>query len=270
MSNDIELRNTFDKVSELYDLVRPHYPELLFDTIVKVVRLDEDAKLLEIGPGTGQATEPLVKRGYDITAVELGSNLAEFAREKLANYKNLKIITGAFEEINLESTSFDLIYSATAFHWIKPEVKFKKSYDLLKNGGYLAIIHTNHVSEEREDKFFYATQPIYNRYYPEEKDFNVRVKLVEDLKLDKYDNKYFIPVFFKTFPLVVRYSASKYIQLLNTYSAVISMKPEQRIKFLKDIEELIDEKFGGSIQKHFAMGLTLLRKKDENKRFVSE
>ncbi len=263
MSQDNKLRTTFNKVAELYDLVRPHYPEQLFDSIVKVAQLHESAKLLEIGPGTGQATEPFVKRGYDITAVELGSDLADFTRDKLAEYKNLKIITGAFENINLESTSFDLIYSATAFHWIKPEVKFYKPYNLLKSGGHLAIIHTNNVSAEKEDEFFYALQPIYKKYRPGGEDLDgVHVKLADDLKPDEYDENYFERVFFRVYPFDVSYSAKKYVQLVNTYSATILMKPEERISFFKEIEELIDEKFGGSVQKYFAMTLTLLRKKD--------
>ncbi len=263
MSKDKKLRTTFNKVAELYDLVRPHYPEQLFDTIVEIVQLQEDAKLLEIGPGTGQATEPLAKRGYDITAVELGSDLADFARDKLSKYKKLKIITGAFEEIKLESTSLDLIYSATAFHWIKPEIKFSKPYDLLKRGGHLAIIHTNHVSREKEDKFFYAIQPIYKKYKPGGKyDDEIRPILEEELKPDKYDKRFFELVFFKTYPLTIRYSASEFIQLLKTYSPTISMKAEERLKFLKEMEELINDEFDGSVEKHFAMSLSLLRKKD--------
>jgi len=263
MSQDNKLRTTFNKVAELYDLVRPHYPEQLFDSIVKVAQLHESAKLLEIGPGTGQATEPFAKRGYDITAVELGPDLADFTRDKLANYKKLKIITGAFEDINLGSSLFDLIYSATAFHWIKPEVKFSKSYNHLKSGGHLAIIHTNNVSAEKEDKFFYALQPIYKKYRPGGEHLDgVHVKLAEDLKADEYDENCFEQVFFRVYPLDVSYSAQKYVQLVNTYSSTILMKPEKRIRFLKEIEELIEKKFGGSIQKYFAMTLTLLRKKD--------
>ena len=263
MGTDKKLRTTFNKVAELYDSIRPHYPEQLFNTIVKSAQLQEGDKLLEIGPGTGQATEPFVKMGYDITAIELGPDLADFAKEKFSGYKNLKIITGAFEEVELESSSFDLIYSATAFHWIKPEIKFSKPYDLLKSGGYLAIIHTNHTSKEREDKFFYAIQPIYKKYKPGGKyDNKICPVLEEELKPDKYDEKYFEQVFFNTYPLTISYSASEFVQLLNTYSPTISMKSEQRLKFLKEMEELINDKFDGSIDKYFAMSLSLLRKKD--------
>lgn len=132
MSENVKLRTTFNNVSSLYDSVRPNYPEQLFDDLIETVQLQKDAKLLEIGPGTGQATQPFVKRGFNITAVELGNDLADFVRKKFADNNNFKVITGAFENIDLKDKSFDLIYSATAFHWIKSEIKFSKPYKILK------------------------------------------------------------------------------------------------------------------------------------------
>ncbi len=127
---------------------------LFFDTLVQTTKLPSQAHLLEIGPGTGQATQPLAKRGYKITAIELGSELASVARETLKNYADVQVLTGAFEEIELPEQSFDLVYSATAFHWIKPEIQFTKPYKLLKSNGHLAIIHTNHVSDEKRRRLF--------------------------------------------------------------------------------------------------------------------
>jgi ubiquinone/menaquinone biosynthesis C-methylase UbiE len=263
MSENVKLRTTFNNVSSLYDSVRPNYPEQLFDDLIETVQLQKDAKLLEIGPGTGQATKPFVKRGFNITAVELGNNLADFVRKKFADNNNFKVITGAFENIDLKDKSFDLIYSATAFHWIKSEIKFSKPYEILKKGGHLAIIHTNHVSKEKEDKFFYACQPIYKKYKPGGK-YNDKLKpiLEKELKPKEYDNNFFEQVLFETYPVDISYSADEYIKLLNTYSPTLSMETEQRNKFLNEIKELINNKFDGNIEKNFAMSLTILRKKD--------
>ena len=71
-----ELRATrraiFDEVPELYDRVRPGYPAQLFEDVVGLSGIGARARVLEIGPGTGQATLPLAQRGYELTAVELG------------------------------------------------------------------------------------------------------------------------------------------------------------------------------------------------------
>lgn len=259
---DINLRTTFNNEAELYQAVRPHYPEELFDTLVRITKLHSDAHLLEIGPGTGQATEPLARRGYRITAVELGADLAEVGQRVLRKYKNVQIITGAFEDIDFPPESFDLVYAATAFHWIKPEIKFTKPHKLLKSAGHLAIIDTNHVSDEAGDKFFFASQPIYKKYTGDSYDKKFRLKRTAELKADKIDKTLFAQIFFKAFPLVIRYSAKEYAQLLNTFSDTISMDPDRRTGFLNGIEKLIKEKFDGSIMKHFAMTLTIAKKRD--------
>ena len=198
MKKDIALRTTFDSQAELYQAIRPHYPEVLFNTLVKIARLKKDSNLLEIGPGTGQATEPLAKIGYKITAVELGAELANVARRELKKYKNVEILPGAFEEIELSPKSFDLIYAATAFHWIKPDIKFTKTHELLKPEGHLAIIGTNHVSDEAGDDFFFAAQPMYKKYkHGENYDEFFRLPQAAQLKADPVDENLFTPIFFK-------------------------------------------------------------------------
>jgi ubiquinone/menaquinone biosynthesis C-methylase UbiE len=257
-----DLRKTFDEEAELYDISRPHYPAELFDTIIKNANLQPGSKLVEIGPGTGQATLPLAEHGFEIIGIELGAALADVARRNAEKYNKVKIITGAFEDVELPQSTFDLVYSATAFHWIKPEVKFSKPHKLLKVGGSLAIINTCHVSDENGDAFLLASQPIYKRYKPGGKyDENLKFNRTSELKADKIDEKLFALTFFHAFPLAIQYTAKEYTQLLSTYSPQISMEPQNRADFMVAIEKLINEEFGGSIKKHFAMTLTMAKRK---------
>ncbi len=261
MNSHPERRTTFDNNAKTYRLIRPTYPEALFEDLVTSAKLKAGAHLLEIGPGTGQATLPLAKRGYSITAIELGEELAEEARDYLKDFKKVKILTGAFEEIELPSESFNLIYSATAFHWIKPELQFTKTHQLLKLDGCLAIIHTNHVSDKEGDAYFHATQSIYAQYDPtDDKDF--RLPKIADLKPTLFNESLFTPILFKTYPLAVRYTAKEYVDLLSTYSPTLAMPAEIRTKFLDAIEDVINQQFNGSILKHFAMSLSIAQRKD--------
>jgi SAM-dependent methyltransferase len=77
------LRTTFDQVPELYDHARPTYPPQVFADLSALAELPAKARLVEIGCGTGQATLPLAERGFAITCVELGGQLAAFAQRKL-------------------------------------------------------------------------------------------------------------------------------------------------------------------------------------------
>ena len=126
----------------------------------------------------------------------------------------------------------------------------------------MGVIDTNHVSDKAGDKLFFASQPIYQKYKPGgEHDDNFRLSRAAELKAYEVDEKLFTPVFFRAFPLVVPYSAKEYAQLLNTYSPTLSMEPDQRARFFEEIKKLIQRDFGGSTQKHFAMTLTVVRKK---------
>lgn len=265
MNNNLALKTTFNSAAERYHARRPNYPPGLFEKLVIDTHLPKHAELLEIGPGTGQATKPLAERGYNITAVELGDALAAKAREVLADYPNADVITGAFEDVELPAEHYDLVYSATAIHWIKPEFKFAKPYQLLKTNGYLAIIHTAHVSDEAGDKFFHASWPIYRKYDRTDTATDTpgfELPKLEDLQPpEKIDENVFSLEGFTVFPLTASYSSQEYIELLATYSPHLSLSEEKRAAFLKQIKELIDTDFGGHMDTHYGMTLTVAKKK---------
>jgi ubiquinone/menaquinone biosynthesis C-methylase UbiE len=156
---DQRLRAVFDEIADLYDRARPNYPEELFDALVETTTIDANSRLLEIAPGTGQATLSLAKRRFNITAIELSSRMSAIARKHLRDYGAVQVITGAFEDADLPDNSFDLVYVATAFHWISPDAQFQKPHRILKSNGHLAVILGSHISGG-DNRFFEATQPL--------------------------------------------------------------------------------------------------------------
>lgn len=252
----------FNSAAAAYHATRPRYPEALFDALAREAGLRAGSRLLEIGPGTGQATEPLARRGYSIIAIELGDDLAAIARAALAQYPNVQIRTGAFEDAELPPQSFDLVYAATSLHWVTQEHRFSKPYMLLKKDGCLAIISTHHISDDEDDAFFFASQPIYRKYRPGGKhDDSFRLPKLSDVQAERMDGSLFAHVFFGIFPITIRYSSRDYAMLLSTYSPVLAMDPALRARFLGEIESLIERDFGGSIQKRFGMSLTIGKKR---------
>src|SRR4051812_20711930 len=112
------LRETFEQAPELYDRVRPGYPDALFEDLEELAGLRPGSRVLEVGCGTGQATVALARRGYEIVAVELGAGLAGLARRNLAAFGAARVVNAAFEEWPLPAESFDVVAVATAFHWL--------------------------------------------------------------------------------------------------------------------------------------------------------
>lgn len=128
------LRATFGEAAELYDRARPGYPQEMFDDLGTLAGVGPGCRVLELGPGTGQATVPLAERGCRIVAVELGAELARVARRNLAAFPQAEVVNAAFEDWPLPDGPFDAVVSATAFGWIDPAVRVVKAADARRTG----------------------------------------------------------------------------------------------------------------------------------------
>lgn len=138
-------RESFNQAAELYDEVRPSYPTELIDWVIKKSGINHSDTLLEIAPGTGQCTKKFAEKDFTIHAVELGDNLARLLMKNMEG-KNVTVDVSPFETWESpKDKKYKLIYCATAWHWIDPEVKYKKTADLLTDDGRLAIIWNNGI-----------------------------------------------------------------------------------------------------------------------------
>jgi hypothetical protein len=135
-----------------------------------------------------------------------------------------------------------------------------KSHNILKDKGYLAIIHTNHVSDEEGDKFFIASQPIYDRYDYTDKHQKPRLPKNEEVKPSDVNAHLFKLIHFQIFPVIITYTANNFVKLLNTFSNHLAADKEIQYAFYQEIENLINKEFEGIIDKHFSMSLTIAKK----------
>jgi trans-aconitate methyltransferase len=107
---------------------------------------------LEIGCATGKATIPLAHRGFRITCIEAGSALTAAARSNLAAFPDVEIIESAFETWSPRAgVQFDLVFAATAWHWLDPATRHQRAWKLLRAGGHLAFWSATHVFPENGD-----------------------------------------------------------------------------------------------------------------------
>src|SRR6266511_1682703 len=162
------LRWTFEHVTALYDRARPNYPSQVFDDLVELARLPESGRIVEIGCGTGQATVQLAARGYRITCVELGEQLASIARRNLLPYPAVEVINADFERWEQARGDFDAGVAFTAFHWSAPDVRYAKAASLLRDQGKLGLVTTEHVLPPDGDDFFIEVQEDYEAVVPDD------------------------------------------------------------------------------------------------------
>ncbi|WP_217706307.1 class I SAM-dependent methyltransferase [Paenalkalicoccus suaedae] len=149
-----------------YDKWRPTYCSEMFKDILAFSQIDKGSKVMEVGIGTGQATRPFLEVGCDVTAVEIGADLAEYARAKYREYSNLSVEQVAFEDASYPAESIDLLYSATAFHWIPEDIGYSKAASLLKPNGTLALFWNRPFVSRPDDDVHQAIRRIYQTYRP--------------------------------------------------------------------------------------------------------
>jgi Dimethyladenosine transferase (rRNA methylation) len=237
----MDLRFSFNEDAENYDKMRPTYCRELFNDIIKYSELTKDKRAVEIGIGTGQATTPFLMTGCHVTAVELGENLAEYSKEKFKEYKNFQVCHSSFEDFKCEDNSIDIIYSATAFHWIPEDIGYPMMLKLLKNNGVIALFWNKPFPAKEDYLLHEKIQSIYQKYRP------TNMKTVEPAserykRISETIKSYgFKDLEMKLYHSNRKFSSSEYISLLNTYSDHRAMPEHTKQLFESEIEEAIVE-----------------------------
>jgi ubiquinone/menaquinone biosynthesis C-methylase UbiE len=131
-------RGLFDQVARLYEATRPGYPPELAEFVAATAGIGAGAAVLEVGCGTGQLTERLVPLRFALTAIDVGTSMIKVAEERITG-GGAQFLAVSFEELDAAEASFDLVISGAAFHWVDPEVGFRKAARLLRPGGWIAV-----------------------------------------------------------------------------------------------------------------------------------
>jgi SAM-dependent methyltransferase len=256
------LRTTFDSVAELYESARPDYPEELFDILVERTGFSASARLLEVGSATGKATLPLARRGFTITCIEIGSKLAAVARRNLADFPAVEVIEGAFETCAvLVPHSYDLVYAATAWHWIDPGTRYARAAELLRPGGHLAWWSAAHVLPVGGDPFFADIQEIYDEIgegLPEGAERS-RPDRLSDERNEVERSGLFRLVLTREFDWEISYDADGYLRLLDTFSGHIAMQAWQRDRLYGEIRRRLALRPDGRLRRHWGAVLHIAR-----------
>jgi SAM-dependent methyltransferase len=129
----------FNQVAAEYDRARRGYPEELVDAACSLAGLGADSRIVEVGCGTGKLTRALAERGLRVDAVDPGSELVAIARAHLREAP-VRFHLARFEDVDLPAGTYEALFSATAFHWVEPDVAWPKAARLLRPGGVIALL----------------------------------------------------------------------------------------------------------------------------------
>ena len=248
-----ELHMTFDEVADLYDQARPAYPPEMIEA-VNAVLLETEGRILEIGCGTGQATLPFARQGYSITALEPGRNLAVLAAKNLAEFPQVNIQTTTFEDWAGAARQYDLVMSATAFHWVSPEIRYLKSAQSLAPDGWLALFWN--MEAEDQSRLGQEIQEIYDKYMPPSQAHpyathhpgspNAGLDTTTSVWQEEIEqSRLFKDVNVLQFSWTQWYATEQYLQLLETFSDHQTLPSETKNALFDGIAQALARHGGG-------------------------
>lgn len=272
---DRSRRSLFSKSAETYD-ARPGYPERVFDLLAERCGLGPGVDVVEIGPGTGQATHPLLDRGASVVAVELGAEFAELLRERFEG-RRLRVEVGAFEDIApallAQGLSVDLVVAATSFHWVPTGPGLTSAADLLRPGGWLALWWNSFGDPDRPDPFHDALEPLLAELAPSlltipsaacvRSPLNPSVPHATDAAARIADidaTGRFGPVHHETIAWTGRHTAVELRQMFASFSPWLALPDDQRTAVLDAVERLATEEFDGVVERPYLTPMYLAQR----------
>lgn len=239
------LGGAFDRAAAAYREARPRYPPETFALLVDRCGLGSGSAVLEIGAGTGQATFPMLELGARVTAIEPGATLVRELLARTAGYPLVTIET-TFEDALVPEASFDIVASATAFHWVDPAVRVRKAAQALRDFGWLAIWSNVYGDPERPDPFHEAIQPLLRSHAPELRRPEVRPEEAPQREAGS-DFSDFDEAEEHVFRWEATHDPDQIRALFSTFSPWIALPAERREPLLDALHALARDEFAGRV-----------------------
>jgi SAM-dependent methyltransferase len=239
---------SFGRLAETYDRVRPSYPDALIDELVGRGGRD----VLDVGCGTGKAAQLLEDRGLSVLGVEVDQQMAEVARGH-----GLSVETGRFEDWDPAGRRFDLLVSGQAWHWVEPAAGSRKAHAVLRAGGTVALFwNIGRV----EAPGVAAIEAVYAEVVPGMEQSTVLGGHGEHGGyLEQLRAAGFRDVRHETFPWQQRYTRDEWLELAGTHSDHSTLPPDVLDRLLQRLGETIDG-LGGSVNVLYRTAAVLARR----------
>jgi ubiquinone/menaquinone biosynthesis C-methylase UbiE len=274
----------FDEMAAEYDRHRPTYPDELIDQACQVAGIGSGDHVLEVGCGTGQLTRGLVARGLHVTALDPGKSLIALARQNLEGDDKVEFVNARLEDALLPRERFQAVFCASAFHWVDPEVSWRKAADVLVPGGTLALLTYCGLEETRSRRDQEAVlaamrtvAPDIAASWPTYRDLAATLAGMEQRRsnvsevwawLGSYDigqdyaGRLFDDVQVAVMPKLIEHTPDELIALVRTMSFYARLSPDQRSALEREYVAIY-ERLGRPIRASTLAALVTARRSTE-------
>jgi SAM-dependent methyltransferase len=125
-------RLSFGPAADLYDRIRPRYPEAAVRWTLAAVPAGAASVVVDLGAGTGILTRQIAALGYDVVPVEPDAGMRAKAGPAA--------LAGTAEEIPMPAGSVDAVLAGQSYHWFDHPRAHAEIARVLKPGGTFAPI----------------------------------------------------------------------------------------------------------------------------------
>lgn len=131
----------------------PGSPEVTIKALSFIEDLGEEAKIADLGCGTGGQTMVLAQHSSgQITGLDLFPTFIDLFNKNAQKYKlheRVKGIVGSMDQLPFQAEELDLIWSEGAIYNIGFERGLREWKNFLKPGGYVAVSEASWFTDER-------------------------------------------------------------------------------------------------------------------------
>lgn len=238
-------RSIFGDDARQYHEARADYPRALYDDISKQARFPVQA-VLEIGAGTGLATQDLLKlRPRLYRAVEPDP---VFAAHLAARFRQpgFSVVEDIFPAADVDG-SFDLIAAASSFHWTDQEIALDAIMRLLQPGGMLALWWNVYRQPGIGDAFADAIEPLLEGLtLPPSEAGEGHYSLETANRVEQLRSAGFLDTRHSIFRRERALNPAQARALFESYSFVRTLPADERSALLEAVESIVREQFGGT------------------------
>ena len=235
----------------------------MYEILVERCGLVPGTSVLEVGPGTGQATRRLLELGADpLVAIEPNEDLARYLARSVGDRADIRVTP--LENAELRESSFDLAAAASSFHWIDEATGLATVFRTLRPGGWVALWWTGFGDPTRRDPFRDATTELLNGMpkSPAGSHRGGRTPTEEGSArwLSSLETAAFVEVSHERIPWSKTFDAKGIREIFSTFSPFLVVDDEQRTKMLDELERIARTEFGDRVEKPIVTTVYTARK----------
>lgn len=133
-------------LSKVYDQVNPYiWNEDMRAAALKLIDIQDGDRVLDVGCGTGFATEGLLQYTDDVHGLDQSIHQLEKAWAKLGKHETVKFYRGDAERLPFRDGQFDTVWSSGSIeYWPEPVKALREIRRVVKPGNEVLIVGPNH------------------------------------------------------------------------------------------------------------------------------